>query len=436
MTKNMNVRFLCVLFAVVLFISGCGSDSAGELPVISSKQLLGDGLFHDKSLSKNGTQSCATCHNPDTGFADPRDRHGQNVNTAYAASLGDDSISFGDRNAPTAAYAALIPEFTNGSRQRIGQQQVTHGTYEGYLGGQFWDGRESNLAGQAGVPPTNPLEMGMDNKAAVVSILKGNSQYVEAFESFYGSHIFDDVESAYAAMADAIAEFETKDETQFLAFDAKYDKTLAFPVTYNYPGDSKAKIGEALFFSSDFSCAACHQLNTARNRQETFTSFEYHNIGIPENTELKNTRHALGIAGALNQDLGLANNGNIAAADVERSKGKFKVPSLRNVAVTAPYMHNGVFQTLEAVLQFYQHAKLRARAVSDGARVSDIINSETGRVFSDAEVRENIAHELLGANQKNLTPENIEALVCFFMVLTDAKFEHLLDQEKVSACAI
>ena len=159
-----------------IFLLGCGSDSdSGSLPEIESKQLLGDALFHDTNLSKNGTQSCATCHSPENGFSDSRDADGVQGNTPYAASLGDDGTSFGDRNAPTAAYAAMIPEFQEGSRSRNGQQQATHGTYEGYLGGQFWDGRESNLMGQAGGPPTNPLEMGMDDKSAVVSVLKENA---------------------------------------------------------------------------------------------------------------------------------------------------------------------------------------------------------------------------------------------------------------------
>ncbi len=439
MIKNIKAHLFTAL--LITGVSGCGSDNETWLPEINSKQLLGDALFHDSNLSKNGTQSCATCHSPENGFADVRDKDGQ-VTTQlansqpYAASLGDDGVSLGDRNAPTAAYAALIPEFSKGTRNRIAQQQVTHGAYTGYLGGQFWDGRESNLTGQAGGPPTNPLEMGMADKAAVVTVLKKDPKYVEAFEYFYDSNIFDDVETAYAAMADAIAEFETKDEAQFLAFDSKYDKTLAFPVTYQYPSNSKAEIGEALFFSSDFACAACHQLNTARSRQETFTSFEYHNIGVPENTELKNARHALGIEGALNLDLGLANNANIAAEDVDSSKGKFKVPTLRNVAVTAPYMHNGIFNSLEAVLKFYEHAKLRSRGIDNTNVVSDIINSETQQLFREAEISGNIAHDLLGANQINLTPENIEALVCFFMALTDEKYEQLLDPQKVNACRL
>ncbi len=412
----------------LLIMQGCGSDSK-DLPEISSKQLLGDAIFHDVNLSNNGTQSCSTCHDPDNGFVDTRDVDGNLGSTPYAASLGDDGMSLGGRNAPMAAYAALSPEFSQGTRQRQGQQQVTHGSYDGYLGGQFWDGRESNLAGQAGGPPTNALEMGMANKAAVVDVLLQNSKYVESFEHFYGADIFDDAAAenpaAYDAMADAIAQFETLDEEKFLAFNSKYDKSLAFPAEYEYSG--KASAGNTLFFSSDFSCAACHQSKALPSREEPFTSFEYHNIGVPENSELKETRNALLIGGALDIDLGLAHNANIAVEDVEISKGKFKVPSLRNIAVTAPYMHNGTFDTLEAVLAFYKHMD-----------IGNVINPEgAGEVFSAPEVSQNISISILQANRDDLlTDENLEEIECFLLTLTDEQYEHLLDSTKVDECSI
>ena len=106
---------------------------------------------------------------------------------------------------------------------------------------------------------------------------------------------------------------------------------------------------------------------------------------------------------------------------------------MRNVAITAPYMHNGVFSTLEGVLAFYEHARVRGRN-----EVSTIVNPETGSVFSDPELDMNIAHELLRANQLSLLGEDgrAEAIECFLMTLTDAKYEHLLDQAKVETCGI
>jgi cytochrome c peroxidase len=426
-----------ILTSVLLMtLAGCGSGSnlgsgTDDLPELASKQMLGDALFHDKNLSKGGSQSCATCHNPDSAFSDSRDSDGLKDNAPYAASLGDDGTSLGDRNAPTAAYAALIPEFSHGTRTRNGQQQVIHGTYQGYIGGQFWDGRESNLAGQAGGPPTNPLEMAMDDKAAVVTVLKENADYVEAFEYFYGQQIFNSDEDTYSAMANAIAEFETNDEAQFLSFDSKYDRSLVFPSEYQYLSESKADKGRVLFFSSDFACAACHQFLALPSRKEPFTSFEYHNIGVPLNTELKSRRESLGLDHPV--DFGLAKNGHVETEDIESSKGKFKVPTMRNVALTAPYMHNGVFNTLEGVLAFYEHARVRGRG-----DVSTIVNPETQLVFNDPELDLNISHGILKSNQINLLDieGRGEAIECFLMTLTDAKYEHLLDQAKVTDCGI
>ncbi|HWK54079.1 MAG TPA: cytochrome-c peroxidase, partial [Hyphomicrobiales bacterium] len=95
---------------------------------------LGRALFFDVNLSRDRTQSCATCHDPARAFTDWRD---SGVNAA--ASLGDDQLSLGDRNAPTASYASLTPDF---HRDAQGE----------YVGGQFWDGRAATLDAQAGGP--------------------------------------------------------------------------------------------------------------------------------------------------------------------------------------------------------------------------------------------------------------------------------------------
>jgi cytochrome c peroxidase len=415
-----------LVFSGVLY--GCGSDNTVDSnhdmlivpPTLSSKALLGAELYADVNLSFNRSQSCATCHNPDHGFIDERTNDASMGSTASAGSLGDNGTSIGDRNAPTAAYAAFSPEFFHGSRERA-VSQAGIANYVGFLGGQFWDGREDDLAGQAGGPPTNPNEMGMPDKASVVNRIQENSEYIAAFEYLYGADIFNDADAAYIAMAHSIGEFEKTAE--FSPFDSKYDRSLTGD--YVYPIFSKARLGKALFFSSDFSCASCHQLRPLSNKQETFTSFEYHNIGVPENVSLRTLNLAVG------PDNGLLNNPKVT--DITH-KGKFKVPTLRNVAVSAPYMHNGVFQTLETVLHFYEHAKFRALNLDNSALVDTIENPESGQLFAAAEIAENIEHGLLGGNDKPLNLDNIEAMVCFFMSLTDERYEPLLDANKVALC--
>jgi len=415
---------------------GCGSDSSdSSSPKFASKALLGEALYSDVNLSKNRTQSCATCHVLEHGFADNRAFASVNPNQPFAASLGDDGQSLGGRNAPTAGYASFSPEFTSGTRDRV---VSGFDNYEGHFGGQFWDGRESDLKGQAGGPPTNPIEMGMESKAAVVTRILENADYVASFESLYGSTIFDDAAaenpSAYEAMAESIAEFEKT--SVFAPFDSKYDLSLKLMTTYPFAGEyeyaegSLADKGKTLFFSSDLNCAACHQLKPLKDRQEVFTSFEYHNLGVPTNAELYNTRIAQGMDITDEPDLGLFDN-----VAEESAKGKFKVPTLRNVAVTAPYMHNGIFNELETVIKFYEHARFRATATGEELYP---LNPESGVAWGEPEVSGNINHDELGRIGSNtpLNQENVDALVCFLMSLTDAKYENLLDSAKVGRCQL
>ncbi len=425
-----NGMLKIVLSGLVLSsLMGCDEDdSSVDVPELSSKALLGEQLYSDKNLSLNRTQSCATCHNLEHGFIDDRandaSRDTGNGLVASAGSLGDNGTSIGDRNAPTAAYAFKSPEFHSGTRQRSVVLQ-RFGAYEGFMGGQFWDGRETDLKGQAAGPPTNPDEMAMPNKAAVVDRLLEDASYVQAFEYIYGGDIFDDVESAYAAMAESIGEFEKSDV--FAPFDSKYDRSLLNSTDENYfeiDNFSQVETGRSLFFSSDFTCAACHQLQPLPIKNEVFTSFEFHNIGVPENTALRLINNAVG------PDNGLFKN---SAANIESEKGKFKVPTLRNIAVTAPYMHNGIFNELETVIRFYQHANERAVNLDNGAAITAVNNPETRTAWGDAEVNENISHDLLKGSI-TLSEGREKALICFLISLTDARYEHLLDQAKVTEC--
>lgn len=420
-----------VVMGATALLSACGGSSSGEgdgnsTPALADKAALGKALFSDKNLSFNRTQSCATCHNVEQGFADNRVNRASVEGHAGSASLGDNSTSLGDRNAPTAGYAAFSPTFKKGSRSRVASQRTNGiGAYEGYLGGQFWDGRAPTLADQAKGPPTNPIEMGMPNKAAVVERLKENKNYIASFEKLYGVDIFDNIEKAYNAMAESIGEFELTKRDTFYPFDSKYDKSLLFPQEYTYKPGTPAAEGKALFFASDFSCAACHQLRALNDKGEIFTSFEYHNIGVPENTHLRQFN------GVTTLDKGLAQNPRVPEAERAAAEGKFKVPTLRNVAVTAPYMHNGVFNELETVMLFYEHAKKRGLNQPDTS-----LNPETNLPWRAPEIDRNISHELLRGNDPEITNESAKAFTCFMMTLTDAKFEHLLDAEKVKECGI
>ncbi|MCT7646277.1 cytochrome-c peroxidase [Aliarcobacter butzleri] len=351
------------------------------------KEDLGRILFFDVNLSKNRTQSCATCHNPDAGFVDDRDNGVKKM-----ASLGDDGKSLGDRQAPTASYAKFSPTFHFDEKTKK------------YVGGQFWDGREATLEAQAGGPPLNPIEMGMSDKKAVVDRLKENSLYVDSFKKIFGADIFKNDDKAYEAMTIAIASFERTDE--FSPFDSKYDRYLKG----EYDLTPLEDLGKSIFFSNNNnSCANCHVLKGEDKEGETFTNYQYHNIGTPANNELRAKNGVKAI------DEGLLANSNVS--DVAQ-KGKHKVPTLRNVAVTAPYMHNGVFKDLKTVVEFYDKYNNKDRN----------IDPETNKPWDEPEVKDNISLQELKANK--LTDRKVEALVAFMKLLTDKKYEHLLEEQE------
>jgi len=375
-------------------LSGCTPGTmdtdAGEAAQKKAMQTLGQQLYFDPNLSSNRTQSCATCHDPQSGFVDGRDN-----GVKGAVSLGADGHSLGDRTAPTAAYAMFSPAFHQDKQGR-------------WVGGQFWDGRASSLADQAAGPPTNPAEMGMPSEADTVARIKENPGYVTQFEALFGDDILSKPAEAYRAMATSIGEFE---KTEYFApFDSKYDRFLRG----EYQLTSEEELGRTLFFSQQFTnCNQCHQLSTRPGAAgETFSNYQFHNIGVPANTALRKVN---GVAEGFVDD-GLLNNPQVTDP---AEKGKYKVPTLRNVAVTGPYMHNGVFQDLRTVVLFYDKYNSRAKRRQ--------INPETGNPWQAPEVAGTLSMKEL-EHGPALDDRRVDALVAFMKTLTDERYEHLLEQ--------
>ena len=339
---------------------------------------LGEVLFFDANLSKNRTQACASCHAPDKAFSDPRET---------PTSTGDDGVSVGSRNAPALTYATKTVPFH--------LEQDGH-----YAGGFFLDGRAETLAEQAGGPPLNPVEMGMPSKAAVVQRLKENSFYVRQFETLGGKGILNSPDKAFSLMTKSLEAFQESD--RFSTFDSKYDRHLRGEYTMT----PQEELGMTLFFSDQFTnCHHCHKLNGMPNTEgETFSNYQFHNIGVPANTEL-------GLTAA---DVGLLNHPKIKD---DAQKGKFKTPSLRNVAVTDPYMHNGVFKDLRTVVLFYNKYNSKSQKSQ--------INPETKKQWDSPETEQNIAIDLLEKGNA-LKTRRVDALVAFMKTLTDKRYEHLI----------
>jgi len=395
MAKEFKIG-LSIATTLIIF-TGCSSNSIDtQTAKLKEKQeiALGEKLFFDPILSKNKTQSCATCHNPQHGFIDDRDN-----GVSGAGSLGDDGKSIGDRNAPTASYAMFSPKFHYDKKKKQ------------YIGGQFYDGREHTLEGQAGGPPMNSVEMGIPSAQYLVKRLQNSPTYNQEFKKIYGEDIFQDSAKAYSMMAQAIASFEKTE--QFAPFDSKYDRFLKG----EYDLTALEDLGRTLFFSNNnTNCASCHMLKTEDAPQETFSNYQYHNIGVPQNKTLmeKNVVDPNTFV-----DHGLLQNPKVKKLPkAKQYDGKIKVPTLRNIAVTAPYMHNGVFQDLKTVVKFYDKYTNK----------ENTINPETGKPWNKPEVSVAKDDMKLLTVGKPLSERKVEALVAFMKLLTDKKYEHLIEK--------
>jgi cytochrome c peroxidase len=370
------------------------------LPSIATAELvaqelreLGQVLFFDTNLSLTRTQSCATCHDPDFAFVDPRDN-----GIGTAASVGSDGISIGDRNTPSVAYASLTPNF---QLDDLGNHR----------GGLFLDGRAQTLSDQAVEPILNPLEMALPDTASLAQRIAENPYYVEVLKRNFSQHLFDDHKAVSIAVGTSLSAFEQTDF--FSPFDSKYDRFLRG----EYEMSSLEEFGRVLFFSPLTNCTSCHLLNTSSpSPGETFSNYRYHNIGLPVNEALrsKNGRDAK------YRDRGLLGN---PAVDDRRLDGMFKVPSLRNVAVTAPYMHNGVFRELKTAIIFYNKYIVHSK--------KSRTNPESLLPWGKPEVPATIDVDLLNQGQP-IDDGRARALIAFLKTLTDKRYEAMLEKEPSS----
>lgn len=365
-----GVAFLVFL----LFLNACGGGGSDSSPSVATGPRVtvtavevGKMIFEDTRLSANRNQSCATCHAASAGFADP------DVSKANPVSEGSIAGKFGDRNAPPSAYAKFAPAF-----EQI--MDPVRGLI--YAGGQFLDGRRDTLEQQAKDPFLNPVEMANPNKQAVVDKVQ-NGPYADQFMAVYGSNVFTDTDTAFDRIAEAIAAFERSDEMN--PFNSRFDCFQKDPV--QYPLDTQEQMGLNVFQGKG-KCANCHTLDTDPvSGKILFTNFQYFNIGVPANPDNPANKADAGFV-----DFGL---GGRLGAPAEN--GKFKTPTLRNIEKTSPYMHNGVFDTLTEVVEFYNIEE--KEFASPPPEVINDINPDVD--FLD------------------LNSEQIEALVAFLKTLTD-----------------
>ena len=298
---------------IVIAAAGCHHSITAEQ--------LGSQVFVDTSLSNPGGQACADCHAPRRAFRDPESDH----STSAGATVG----LFGPRNAPTIMYAAHIPPLHLDGTQ--------------WTGGLFWDGRASTLEEQAAMPLLNPIEMGNPDKATVVGDVRA-AAYAHDFHELYGDALADP-DRGFAAVTAAVAAYERSPALS--PFSSKYDHYLAGTATLT----EHEQRGLAVFEDpARGNCASCHPSRPgADGSPPLFTNFTYANLGVPtyHNSAFFRAPAELNPAGEHYVDHGLMVTVGDPAQD-----GKFRVPTLRNIAKTAPYGHNGYFENLPYLLDF------------------------------------------------------------------------------------
>jgi cytochrome c peroxidase len=272
-------------------------------PLTRAKIELGRQLYFDPRLSSDVKISCASCHHPEEGFG----RHTQ--------------------------FGVGIREQTGGRNSPISYNRILSGP-------QFWDGRAGSLEDQAVGPIANAIEMGNTHEGCV-ECLKAIPEYKLQFEKIFGKMDIDAVGQALATFERAIvtepAPFDYYERLRpFEKLDAdeiKEDPDLAatFEVASAeakaHPMTDSAKRGRDVFFSEKGGCSACHV-------GANLTDEKYHNIGIGMDKEKPDI-------------------GREEVTKDPKDRGAFKTPTIRNVAHSTPYMHDGSIATLEEVVEWY-----------------------------------------------------------------------------------
>jgi len=334
-----------------LLLAACGgggsstppASGGGDATALSAAAQLGQKIFADATLSASGVQSCASCHVASSAFAE--DATASGVDRGSPVAVGGAGMNqTGFRNTPSLMYASLIPAFyiaSDGSPN----------------GGFFRDGRAATLEAQAVLPFTTSFEMANADAAAVIARLK-TRPYLADFEALYGAAVLDDPTTALNRMGQALAAFE-RENPAFHPFSSKYD--------YFQKGQAQLTAQElrglALFNSATKgNCSACHPSTSADGvTPPMFTDFSYDNLGVPRNSLIPANAASAPEGTPVDSDdgvhtyydLGVCGPFRVQTVDFFSSCGQFKVPTLRNIAVTGPYFHNGRFATLQDAIGFY-----------------------------------------------------------------------------------
>jgi len=329
-------------------------------PMTPEKTALGEKLFNDKRFSATGTVSCSTCHDATKAFTDSPLRVSEGIRKLN-----------GTRNAPTVVNSA-------------------------YFTRVFWDGRSPDLEDQSLHPFVNPVEMGLENHDPILKIVRTDPGYVKAFEQVFGK-------TGNAVTMKEVTQAIAAFERTIISGDSPFDR-------FYFAGDTNAltaaqKRGFDLFVNKG-RCVSCHRIEQT---QALFTDNRFHNIGVGINSiqadvprlageVLKAQATAAEVDVKVLSDRKTSELGRFMITNGLDDLGSFKTPTLRNIAVTAPYMHDGSIATLREVMVHYNNGGV----TNEGDHVNDFLSG--------------------GIRPLNLTDQEIDDLVTFMEALTSPAY--------------
>jgi cytochrome c peroxidase len=378
MKRCLFVMLLAVGFAATAALAADATASAPPLglppapipadnPQTPEKIALGNKLFHDKRFSSTGQVACANCHDAKKAFTDSP------LQTSEGIRVKGKPLT-GTRNAPTVVNAV-------------------------YFETQFWDGRSPSLEDQSQHPFINPVEMGLKDHQPILKIVRSDPEYVKAFQQVFGKK---GPQVAMTEVMQAIAAFERVQVAGNSAFDR-----------YFYGGRSDAltpaqKRGFDLYVNKG-RCVSCHVIEQT---QALFTDNRFHNVGVGINDiqgdvpalagEFLKAKATLAeVDKKVLADKRTSELGRFAISRQFEGLGAFKTPTLRNAAVTPPYMHDGSLKTLKDVMVHYNNGGV----TKEGNPVNDFLSG--------------------GIRPLNLTDAEIDDLLSFMEALTSPEFASL-----------
>jgi cytochrome c peroxidase len=362
-----------------------GAGAALDVPAVTE---LGRALFFDASLSASGQVACASCHDPRFAWSPPNDRALQRA--------GRDGDRDGLRAAPSLRYLQTVPPFSEHHHDDDGDDSFDAGP----TGGHTWDGRASSAHDQARLPLLSPDEMANASPAEVVERVRGGP-HAARLRSLFGADVLDDADRGFAAVTMALEVFQ-QSPPDFYPYSSRYDEFLRGRATLS----ARERRGLALFDDpAKGNCASCHpSAVTAGGAFPLFTDFGLIALGAPRNG-----------AGAGPPDLGLCGPLRTDFADRADYCGRFRTPTLRNVALKKRLFHNGVFASLDEVLRFYARRDVRPEEFYGRGRKFDDLPE---RFHANVNVEPPFGG--MPGGKPSLDDDEIADLAAFLRTLTDA----------------